>query len=170
MIASRSSADLSAAHPWCESPVPPHTKGALLDWDLVTVEAIWVKWTHYHVQETSLWWFELCDIILLEEAIRRWIHCSQTWSATIGCGLWRLNNSQFILWSPKCAKKYIPHTVTLRRGRMDPCFHVLYAKFWPYHLNVAAEIEAHQTRQRFSNLLSSNFGEPVRIVAFVSCS
>ncbi len=33
-----------AAHPWCESPVPPHPKGALLDWDLVTVEAIWV---HY---------------------------------------------------------------------------------------------------------------------------
>ncbi len=22
----------------------------------------------------------------------------------------------------------------LRQGRMDPCFHVLYAKFWPYHL------------------------------------
>ncbi len=38
----------------------------------------------------------------------------------------------------------------LRQGRMDPCFHVLYAKFWPYHLNVAAEVETHQTRQRFS--------------------
>ncbi len=58
----------------------------------------------------------------------------------------------------------------MRHGRMDPCFHVLYAKFWPYHLNVAAEIETHQTRQRFSNLLLSNFGEPVRIVASVSCS
>ncbi len=39
-----------------------------------------------------------------------------------------------------------------------------------YHLNVAAEIETHQTRQCFSNLLLSNFGEPVRIVASVSCS
>ncbi len=39
---------LSAARP-CESPVPPHPK-VLLDWDLVTVEAIWVKWTHFHVQ------------------------------------------------------------------------------------------------------------------------
>ncbi len=38
----------------------------------------------------------------------------------------------------------------LRQGRMDPCFHVLYAKFWSYHLNVAAEIKTHQTRQRFS--------------------
>ncbi len=56
-------ADLSAAHPWCESPVPPHPKGALLDWDLVTVEAIWVKWTNCHVQETSLRWFELCDMV-----------------------------------------------------------------------------------------------------------
>ncbi len=35
-------------------PLSPHPKGALLDWDLVTVEAIWVKWTHCHVQETSL--------------------------------------------------------------------------------------------------------------------
>ncbi len=57
----------------------------------------------------------------------------------------------------------------LRRGRMDPCFHVLYAKFWPCHLNVAAEIETLQTRQHFSNLLLSNLGEPVWIVASVSC-
>ncbi len=34
-----------------------------IDWDLVTVEAIWVKWTHCHVQETSLRWFELCDMV-----------------------------------------------------------------------------------------------------------
>ncbi len=63
MIASHSAADLSAAHPWCESPVPPHPKGALLDWDLVTVEAIWVKWTHCHAQQTSLRWFELRDMV-----------------------------------------------------------------------------------------------------------
>ncbi len=25
------------------------------------MEVIWVKWTHCHVQETSLRWFELCD-------------------------------------------------------------------------------------------------------------
>ncbi len=56
------------------------------------------------------------------------------------------------------------------QGKMDPCFHVLYAKFWPYHLNVAAEIETHQTRKHFSNLLLSNFGESVWIVASVCCS
>ncbi len=33
-----------------------------------------------------------------------------------------------------------------------------------------AEIETPETRQRFSNILLSNFGEPVRIVASISCS
>ncbi len=80
-----------------------------------------------------------------------------------------------VISGPKCAKKISPTPLhhhhqpePSRQGRMDPC--VLYAKFWPYHLNVAAEIETHQTRQRFSNLLLSDFGEPLRIVAAVSCS
>ncbi len=68
---------------------------------------------------------------------------------------------------PKVCQENIPHTLhhhqpePLRQGRINPCFHVLYAKFWPFHLNVAAEIETHQTRQHFYNLLLSNFGEPV---------
>ncbi len=37
--------------------------------------------------------------------------------------------------------------------------------FWPYHLNVAAEIETLQTRQRFSNLLLSHFGESVWVAS-----
>ncbi len=36
---------------------PPHPKGALLDWDLVTVEAIWVKWTHSINQSEMIWAF-----------------------------------------------------------------------------------------------------------------
>ncbi len=74
-------------------------------------------------------------------------------------------------WYQSVPRKYPPHhytTTSLNRWVKDPCFHVLYVKFWPYHLNVAAEIKTHQTRQRFSNLLLSNFGEPVRIVASVS--
>ncbi len=116
-------------------------------------------------------------IILLEVAIRRRAHCShkkdgycqQQYSGR----LWHLNNAQLVLKGPKCAKKISPTPLhhhqpePLRQGWMDPCFHVLYAKFWPYHLNVATEIETHQTRQRFSNLLLSNFGEPVQIVASV---
>ncbi len=87
-----------------------------------------------------------------------------------------LNDAQLVLRGPKSAKKISPtplhhlhESEPLRQGRMDPWFHVLYAKFWPYHLNVAAEIETPQTRQRFFNLLLSNFGESVQIVASVSC-
>ena len=39
-------ASLSATHPWRASPVPPHPKAALLDRDLLTVEAIEVQWTN----------------------------------------------------------------------------------------------------------------------------
>ncbi len=92
--------------------------------------------------------------------------------------MWRLNDAQLVLRGPKCAKIYIPphhlhhhqQSELLRHGRMDPCFHVLYTKFWPYNLNGAAEIETHQTRQCFSNLLLSNFSEPVWIVASLYCS
>ncbi len=63
----------------------------------------------------------------------------------------------------KCAKKISPTSLhhhhqpePLRQGRVDVdvnmWIHVLYANFWPYHLNVAAEIETHQIRH-FSNLL-----------------
>ncbi len=74
---------------------------------------------------------------------------------------------------PKCAKKISPTPLNhphqpepLRQGRMDPCFHVLYCQIPdPYHLNIAAETKTHQTRQRISNLLLSNFVE-----ACLNCS
>ncbi len=73
----------------------PHPKAALLDWDLVTVEAIWVKWTHYPVQETSLRWFELCDTVHYPagSSIRRCAHCSHKGmdmasnNTQVGCGV-----------------------------------------------------------------------------------
>lgn len=37
-------------------------KGALLDWDLVSVEAAGAQWPH-HVPETSFRWHELCDVV-----------------------------------------------------------------------------------------------------------
>ncbi len=92
---SNSITQLSAAHPWCESPVPPHPKGALLYWDLVSVEAIWLKWTHCHVQETSPRGFELCDMVHYPAGsnIRRWVHCSHKGmdmvsnNTQVGCGV-----------------------------------------------------------------------------------
>ncbi len=76
-------------------PVPTHPKAALLDWDLVTVEAIWVKWTHCHVQETSLRRFEICDMVHYPagSSIRRWVHCSHKGmdmvsnNTQVGCGV-----------------------------------------------------------------------------------
>ncbi len=48
--------------------------------------------------------------------------------------LWCLNDTQLVLKGPKCAKKISPTPLhphhqpePLRQGRMDPCFHVLYA-------------------------------------------
>ncbi len=63
MIASHSSCRfvVCTSMMWISRPTTSHN--ALLDWDLVTVEAIWVKCTHCHVQETSLRWFELCDVV-----------------------------------------------------------------------------------------------------------
>ncbi len=87
--------DMIASRSCCKSPVPPHPKGALLDWDLVTVEAIWVKWTHCHVPETSLRWFELCNMMHYPagNSIRRWVHCSHKGmdmvsnNTQVGCGV-----------------------------------------------------------------------------------
>lgn len=50
--------NLSAAH----YPVPLHPNGALLDWDVLTMKAIRVQWTHCHVN-------------LLKMAIRKWGQC-----------------------------------------------------------------------------------------------
>lgn len=46
-----------------ESLVPPHPKGALLNWDLVTMEVIWVKWSHVH--KTSLRLSEFCVVFCI---------------------------------------------------------------------------------------------------------
>ena len=56
---------------------------------------------------------------------------------------------------------------------MDPYFHVVAAKFQPYHQNVAAEIwDSSHTGNIFffSSLSLSKFGEPVQIAASVFCS
>lgn len=43
---------------------------------------------------------------------------------------------------------------------MDPYSHIVYSKFWSYHPNVTVEIETHQTRKHFYNLLLYNFYDP----------
>ncbi len=91
-------------------------------------------------------------------SIRRWVHgVIKGWHGQqqYSGRLWCLNDAQLVLKGPKCAKKIFPTPLhhhqpePLRQSRMDPCFHDLYTKFWPYHLNVTVEIEIHQTRQCF---------------------
>lgn len=50
--------------------------------------------------------------------------------------------------APKCAKEISPkqshheeQPEQLIKGRMDPCFYVVYTSFSPYHVNAATEIE-----------------------------
>ncbi len=111
-----------------------------------------VKWTRCHVQETSLRWFDLCVMLHYPAGsiIRRWVHCSHKGmdmvsnNTQVGCGVLTMLN-----WYKSCHEN-IPHTITpppapwtVETRQDDPCFHVLYAKFWSYRLNVAAEIETH---------------------------
>ncbi len=162
-------------------PFPPHPKGALLDWDLVTVEAIWVKWTHCHVQETSPRWLKLCDMVHYPagSSIRRWVHCSHK-----GMDMVR-NNTQvdcgvFIRCSigtkgPKVCQENIPHTNTTSLNRWDKTGWIHAFMFFtpnsdPTIWMSQAEVKTHQTRQRISNLLLSNVGDPVWIVSSVCCS
>lgn len=64
-------------------------------------------------------------------------------------------------------KENIHHTVTPPSLLTADTWHegcCAFAKFGPYHLNVAAETD---NRQHVSNLLFSNFGKPVQTVAQV---
>ncbi len=92
-------ADLSSAHPWWESLVPPHPKGALLDWDLVTVEAIWVKWTHVMFKKPV--WDDLSFVtwcIILLEVHQKMVHCSHKGmdmvsnNTQVDCGVYTMLN------------------------------------------------------------------------------
>ncbi len=65
-----------------------------------------------------------------------------------GGSLWHLNDAQLVLKSPNCGEEISPTPLhhqqhePLIQERMDPCFYVVYTKFWPYHLNVTVEIDS----------------------------
>lgn len=75
-------ADLSYAQPWCE--FAPDFEGAPLDWDLMTLVAIWVQWTDCQVHD---WSFVTYCVILLgagyQENIRHTITPLPAWSSDI---------------------------------------------------------------------------------------
>ncbi len=80
------------------------------------------------------------------------------------CGL--VNSTSFkMIWALCHGTLHQQQPEPLIQGRIDPCFHVVYSKFWPYHSHFAAETEVNQTKPPFSNLLLSYFGELDWIVA-----
>ncbi len=99
-----------------------------------TTSHIWVKWTHCHVQETSLRWFELCDMVHYPAGSSyQKIHCSHEGmdmvsnNTHVDCGVkWVLIGNK----GPKVSQENIPHTITppppawifqtRQDGSMDP--------------------------------------------------
>ncbi len=119
-------------------------------------EMIWALW---HGALSCWKYIRRCYTVV----IKGW-----TWSATILRQAVVFKRYSIGIKWPKVCQENIPTPLyhhhqpePLRQGRMDACFHVLYTKFWSYHLNIAEEIKTQQTRQHFSNLLLSNFGESV---------
>lgn len=113
---------------------------------LVTAEAISVQWCHCHDQETSLRWFAFCELVCYpagsnhQEMTTVWPQMDGHGQQQYWCGLWYLNNAQFVPRRVKSAKETSP---------------TLLADFWPYHPSTVIEIETHQTRQCFSSSLLS---------------
>ncbi len=113
-------------------------------------------------------------------SIRRWytvVIKGWTWSATILRKAVVFKQCSIGTKGPNVCQENIPHIITppppawtvetRQDGSMLSCS---LCQILILHLNVAAEIKTHQTRHGFSNLLLSNFVEPVWIVVSVSCS
>ncbi len=75
------------------------------------------KVNSFHVQEASLRWFELCDMVHYPagSSIRQWVHCSHKGmdmvsnNTRVGCGVWQCSIGTK---GPKMYQENIPHTIT----------------------------------------------------------
>ncbi len=142
--------------------LPFHHIPKVLYWiEIWWLEFIWVKWTHCHVQETSLRWFALWHGALsCWKYIRRWYTvvikgwtCQKQYSGR----LWCLNNPQLVLSVPR---KYPTHhyttTSSLNRWYKAGWIHA-FIFFTPNSdstIWISQQIET-QIRQIFSNLFQS---------------
>lgn len=91
--------------------------------------------------------FVMPYVVLQEAAIRRW------WATVLTDRMWSLNDAQLILRDPKYAKK-LPASLHQPEllSQMDPCFQIIYAKFWIYHLSVAGKSSDWATFSQFSSI------------------
>ncbi len=111
--------------------------------------------------------------IILLEVHQKMVHCSHKGMDMVSNNTqvdWRLNDAQLV---QSVSRKYPPQHYTTSLNRWDKAgwsmLSCSLSQILTLHLN-AAEIETHQIRQRFSNLLLSSFGDPVWIVSSVCCS
>lgn len=119
-------ADLSAVHLWCESPIPTHLKGARLRFGNCG-------------GHLSCW----SGAILKQDIVFK--------QYSIGIKGSKVCQENITYTPTLLHHHHLPEP--LIQGRMNPSFHVVYANLWPYCSNITTEIEIHQIRQCFSNLL-----------------
>lgn len=113
----------------CDSLVLQCPGGALLNSELVIVEAIELHWTHCHVHAANLRWLVLCDLAhyhAIWRCVNRVLKGMCIWSATI----------LRYLKKPVYAKKpfatpFHPHQQPelLTKVRLDPWIHAVEAEF-----------------------------------------
>lgn len=148
-----------AAHSWRKSPVSPHPKGAVLHWDLVTVEAIQIQQTHCYVQVTGFRLFKFCHMVCYSAGSLRWVHCHKEMEMVINSTqkavAFKWCSAKSATASPKLLHHHQPEQI---HGRMNTCFHIVYVQIWCYffwvHLYTVYLIKwqqkTHQIRQHFS--------------------
>lgn len=112
---------------------------AVLDWDVVTVEAIWEQQTHCHVHKTSHQKMVHCDHIGMDMVSNN----TPAGSSVLTTLSW--------YWGAQRVPRKSPHhySSSLNHRYTAGWIHIslfVYNKFWPYHANVAANIMTHQTR------------------------
>lgn len=145
-------------------------------WHESITQALQIWWLHFHDADLPLqhalkslywgeiWWlWRMCSTVTSRSSSRNQFefsfvdgHARQQYSGR----LWRLNRAQLVLRGPRFGIC------------LDPCFHVVYAEFWPDHPNVAAEtrrvLSDQDTFFPVQSFLLSNYGEPKRTAASVS--
>lgn len=147
----------------CASSVKAHPSGAILDWDLMTVEENCAPWRKIVHRELTV----MSKKVLYPagSSQRRYEQCGHKTVDMVSnytqvcCGFtWCSVGTQSV------PRKYSSHHYTTW---MDPCFYVVYSKFWPYYLNITA-VRDSSNQAVFFQL--TNLGECMQTVASVSFS
>lgn len=98
---------------------------------------VWAQWARWHVQETSVLWHGVLSL----SSCQKILPCGRKWMEMVS------SNTQVLLRTPKCAVKTSPTPSHLcHQPELLIWSSFLFVCCWPYHLNVAVEIETQQIR------------------------